>query len=351
MAQPSVVYCRQCQFQFPAGTQQCSQCGQAIAPNYEELPSFKKSIYTDGSWFCPKCPNYVVQAGNVKCDKCGFVMMRLVEDNLVEIEEPAPPKVPDISLPAQQTWKCSCGYEWNLMEAYNCANCQASKPNSQAHQQAPIYSAPPPANSQSLWKCQTCHYEYNVYGQPCTKCAEWKAKDEQWKREQQQKYGQTVPVVPNSLDWTCKCGARQSKAKCPNCNMWKAAAVYDPPPQQGVSHYPSLLSSPAPAVSTGYPHPHNLSPFPPKVQQPAPQEPMWKCHDCPISNLMSSEKCIGCDKSRWRDTVNIEAPMIMGRWGWVCPTCFREQDIEINKCGVCKQLSPLGAALARRRRP
>jgi hypothetical protein len=351
MAEPSAVYCLRCQLQFPAGTQQCSQCGQAIAPLFEDLPSFKKSIFTDGSWVCPNCPNYVVQAGNVKCDQCGFVMLSLVKDNSVEMEESAPPKVPDIPLPTQQTWKCICGYEWNLMDAYNCSKCQSRKPNSQAHQQVPIYSAPPPASSQPLWKCQKCQYEYNIFAQPCIRCEEWKAKEVQWAREQQQKYSQTVSVGPNSLEWTCTCGTRQTMAKCPKCGTWKAAVVNALPPQQIAPYYPSLPSHQAQTVSVVYPPQHNLPPFPPKVQQPAPPEPMWKCHDCPISNLMSSEKCVGCDRSRWRDTVNIEAPMIMGRWGWVCPSCFNEQLIEVNKCGVCHQLSPLGAALTRRRRP
>ena len=99
--------------------------------------------------------------------------------------------------------------------------------------------------------CQVCQYKYSIFHQSCTKCEEKLRISE----------SQAVAVVPNSFEWTCPCGTRQSGAKCPNCSMWKAAAVNRFPSQQ-IAYQPATR--------------------------------MWHCGLCGNSNPMAFMGCAYC---------------------------------------------------------
>ena len=359
MGDPNGYFCQQCHTQVPLGTLMCTYCAQGRAVPIEELPTFQCIRNADGSLVCPKCRG-AIPAGTVTCISCRFVMLQLVPDSIESVEEPPPPKPAEISMPTQHTWTCVCGYEYNLLEAMKCGRCNTDKPQTQASQQAPNYAASPSPNyaaspspnyaassspsAQPLWKCTLCQYEYNVFGQLCTRCEEIRAKQGQLQAVQQGYASQMMPAVPNPNEWMCKCGSRQNQAKCMNCGGWKAASTGIGMPSQSVP--PSNPPFPAQPQSTQ----SQLPVFPVKQPPSSPQQPMWKCQSCPISNLMTSDLCVGCNKSRWRNTISIQVSVIMGKWGWVCPTCFIEQPVETNTCTSCGQLSPVGAALVQRRR-
>ena len=347
----AAYFCQQFHQEIPQGTQMCTYCAQGRAVPYEKLPRFKCTQNADGSLVCPKCSG-AIPAGTVTCISCKFVMLQLVPDSIEIVEEPPPPKPAEISMPTQHTWTCVCGYEYNLLEAMKCGRCNTYKPQTQASQQAPNYAALPSPNyaaspslsAQPLWKCTLCQYEYNVFGQPCTRCEEIRAKQGQLQAVQQGYASQMMSAVPNPNEWMCKCGSRQNQAKCTNCGGWKAANTgIDMPSQPARQSNPSFPAQPQSTQS-------QMPVFPVKQPPSSPQQPMWKCPNCQISNIMTSDLCGGCNKSRWRNTISIQVSVIMGKWGWVCPTCFIEQPVETNTCTSCGQLSPVGGALVQRRR-
>jgi len=242
MGDPNGYFCQQCHTQVPLGTLMCTYCAQGRAVPIEELPTFQCIRNADGSLVCPKCRG-AIPAGTVTCISCKFVMLQLVPDSIESVEEPPPPKPAEISMPTQHTWTCVCGYEYNLLEAMKCGRCDTYKPQTQASQQAPNYAASPSPNyaaspspnyaaspspsAQPLWKCTLCQYEYNIFGQPCRRCEEMRAKQEQRQAVQQGYASQMMSAAPNPNEWMCKCGSRQTKARCTNrdCGGRKAAST------------------------------------------------------------------------------------------------------------------------------
>lgn len=296
---PSGLYCQTCFQPVPPGSGVCRLCYSGCSMPFEELPSLRKDRLSDGTWVCSKC-SVVYPPSITKCQSCGYVMLDQVPISS-EIEDPRPPAppTPSLSLPSQSIWTCSCGYEYNLAQTSTCTKCHQPRNN--------------PLTLLKLWKCAMCSYEYNQYGQPCVRCS-----------KSERPVDMNPGLVrgnnpgfshPNSPFWTCGCGSRQQIAKCSKCQQWR-------------------------------PNSSRLPYF-----QPKPELPKWNCQTCSRPNNLDRDTCEQCTCSRWRNTMNISAGMIMGKWGWVCPTCLQEQLIESNKCMKCNQLSPIGEVMRQHLRP